>query len=324
MIPSATVRFFQELHAINRPRKDSFYQGSTERRRRLFAGIKDSRNRLLDDLFARVADVRPESEQLRQVRLKLYDYYDRSDWALLDLVALAACTTATVEDVCDAIAPNALLYHSLRMLDDVLDAHHDYKGGARTLFGELSLNTEPSHLASHANLIPAMMMMAGTSATLAAEDRRLLERTLIGMLHESFPGNWRSPESYRQIAAAKMGAYGLFLYRPVLLMFDSATRDTLEPFLVRSFLISQFLNDLQDQRDDEAREQPNYWLMGRDPQVSIEEFRREIEAYAGSCAGVPHPARDYAHARVTDSIGYLLQVIEINDQSRNYRTVPSP
>jgi hypothetical protein len=314
-------RFLQELHAVHRPLKDSFYQRTAGPRDALFAAIKAARNRLLDDLFARVAAARPESAPLARLRARIYSYFDRSDWAMLDLVALAACTTVPVDQAAAALAPNALVYHSLRMLDDVLDGHHDYKGGAKTLFGELMEDGDAPHLAAHANLLTAMIVMASTTAALTGDERQLLERTLIGMLHESFPGEWRSPESYRQIAAAKMGAYGLFLYRPIVGFFEPAAQQTLEPFLVRSFVISQFVNDLQDREDDDARRQPNYWLMDGPDEARAADFRREIDVLACSCAEIPRPARDYAHTRVTDLAAYCLQVLETDDQRRRHRAV---
>jgi hypothetical protein len=320
LLPGA-MSLLQALHEAHRPRKDLFYQRTTQYRSQLFTSIKKSRNRLLDDIFVRVGDARVESESLIQLRTGIYDYFDRSDWTFVDLIALAACTSVPPEQVADLVAPNALVYHSLRMLDDVLDGHHDYKGGERTLFGVLSDDAGKSHLASAGNLIPAMIVMATASVRLPAEERQLIERTLIGMLHESFPGDWNTAESYRQIALAKMGAYGMFLYRPVLLLFNAPDRAELDAFLVRSFFVSQLVNDLQDQEDDEARQQPNFWRMGREPEAAWGELVGEIEAMDRSCAEVPGQAREYVHTRMTDLIGYLLQVLRKRDQSRRDRTV---
>lgn len=268
-------------------------------------------------MFGRIREVRAESEALKQLRVKICDYFDRSDWALLDMIALAACTSVPAEQVSDAVAANALLYHALRMLDDVLDCHQDYKGGQRTLFGELSGDAETVQLASAGNLLPVMIMMASTitSTKLTEEDRRLIERTLMGMLHESFPGSIRSLESYREIAMAKMGAYGLFLYRPVLLMFEAATQKRLERFLARSFFVSQVINDLHDRHEDEARRQPNYWFLVHEPQDAVGRLIREISVLSWACSRVAPPARDYAHARVADLIGYILKVIPNHDQN---------
>jgi len=316
MEPHDDLQVFRDLAAVHRPRKDDFYRRSEEQRRLLFDAIKRARNNLLDEVFARVSEARAESAPLADVRRKTFAYFDRSDWALLDLVALASCTDCAADHVAAAVAPNALAYHSLRMLDDVLDGHLTYKGGLQTLFGELTAAEGPG-AASQANLLIAMMIVASTS--LEAGDRTLLERTLIGMLHEAFPGDTQTPESYERIALAKMGAYGLFLYRPVLALFPSAVRPPLERFLTRSFVVSQFMNDLQDRADDEARRQPNYWTMQPAPDASMAALGSELAALASCCLEIPRPARDYTHARITDLAAYLLQIVERNDQSRRRR-----
>ena len=313
MFTPATVSLLQKLHAYHLPRKGSFYHRSAERRRTLLIRITEMRNTLLDEMFERIKDVQIRSQLLLQLRKKLYDYFTRSDWALVDMVALAACTSVEVDEVSRAVAPNALLYHSLRMVDDVLDLHQDYKGGEPTLFGELSANSETACLAIAGNLIPAMIMMANMSAKLTKEDRYLFERTLIGALHESLAGNSCTRESYRRIAVAKMGAYGLFLYHPVVFMFKPAAQGRLEQFLKRSFFVAQMINDLQDQRVDEARHQPNYWLLGLESEYAVQGFVQEVVALANACREVANPAQDYAHARVTDLIAYLLQVVRNND-----------
>jgi hypothetical protein len=316
VISGAGVEMLQALHALHRPRKDEFFQLTTRRRAALFTNIKVSRNELLDEVFARIHAVRPESQPIFQLQTKIYRYFDFSDWSLIDMIALAVCAPATEQQVARSVAPNALLYHCLRMLDDVLDGHEDYKGGAPTLLGELNSQPDTRPLAFAGNLLPLMILAMQSGATLPDEDRRLYERTMIGMLHEAFAPDWRAEGGYRRIAEAKMGAYGMFLYRPVVSLFDPEIGKTLEPFLARSFYLSQLMNDLNDQPGDETRQQPNFWLSGRNPEVASTEFMEEIGALSRACSEVSPLVRPYAHARVTDLIGYCLQVIQASDQNR--------
>lgn len=324
MFPPAIMEGLKDLHAVHRPWKDDFYRLTAVRRDTLFTLIKASRNRLLDEIFTRIRAVRTGSQPSIQLLTGIYNYFDASDWSLLDMIALAACAPATEEQIASAVAPNALLYHSLRMLDDVLDGHEDYKGGAPTLFGQLRSQPETRPLAAAGNLIPAMILAVSVSASLSGEDRRLYERTLIGVLHEAFAGDWRTDDGYRRIAEAKMGAYGMFLYRPAVLLFEPGIREKLEPFLARSFYIAQVVNDLQDRQEDHARQQPNFWLAGRDPDVASAEFMGEITALSRACAEMSPKVRDYAHTRVTDLIGYCLQVVQASDQDWHRRTLQAP
>ncbi len=301
------------MDASHRRAKDRFYRCTAGRRAGLFVCIKQARNRLLDEIFDRINHVRGASPPLSRLQEEMYAYFERSDWALLDMIALAACTAAAVDKVAEAVASHALIYHSLRMLDDVLDSHYDYKGGSRTLLGELCADAATKGAASAGNLIPAMIIMASNCARLSTADRDLVERTLIGMLHESFSGSRCTLESYRAIAMAKMGAYGLFLYRPVLLLFDESARSKLETFLERTFFVSQVINDLQDQRDDQQRGQPNYWLIDTPANEALDALIGEIRWLSLACSRVVPSAMDYAHARLADLIGYLLHVSQHSD-----------
>jgi hypothetical protein len=323
ILPPSTVQALAGLQAVHRPRKDRFYERSAAVRETLFRLIRTHRNRLLHEMFARINAVRPGSGPVLELEAKALRYFEDSDWAFLDLIALAACSATGEEQIATAVAPHALLYHTLRMLDDVLDNHENYKGGVATLFGDLKSESKMESLAVAGNLIPALMLAARFTSQLSAYDLELYERTLIGMLHEAFGRGWRPGDDYRKMAEAKMGAYGMFLYRPVILLFDPGTRSTLECFLSRSFFVAQLINDLQDENEDRARGQPNFWLTAEDPGSAVDHFIGEVNALCSSCATVSPAVQHYAHVRASDLIGYCLQVVHASDQSRHHRAVPT-
>jgi hypothetical protein len=306
------------LHADHAPAKDVFYEATSTRRQALFDAIRSARDGRLDAMEQRVREAGSPSPALAHVLAGGRGYFARSDWAMLDMVALAACTDAPVQELSDAIAPGAVLYHCLRMLDDVLDGHDDYKGGSRTLYGEVR-QASGDVSAVHANVLPAVLLVLQEGPTIPVEQRALLERTLSGMLHESFPAAPLDVEGYLQIASAKMGAYGRFLYAPAIARFGSSDRDAVDAFLLESFVWSQVANDLYDLDDDARRAQPNYWSLDRAESDVGSEAAEGLERWADRAARLPLAARPYGLARVVDLTNYLLRAIDARDQDRDHR-----
>ena len=292
----------QVLRAAAVVQKDQFYSATPARRAELFAAIKTARNRLLDDSVREVTQFLEPSSGLNVVLERMRHYFDQSDWALLDLVALATCLDAPVDAIATKLAPNALMYHCLRMVDDVLDVHHHYKGGAQTLFGYLA---ERGYDGVHGNILPATLLIARHAHLLPPRERQLFERTTIGMLHESFPAPVVTLNDYRRIAAGKMGSYGSFLYSPVVAMFASHSAAIVD-FLDESFVLSQVANDLYDRNDDAARGQPNFWHVVGDHDAAMRQFEGDIERWAARADDVG-TAQRYAHARIADLLTYVLQ-----------------
>ena len=224
MLSEATIRELRDRLARFDPLKDYFYQRTSEKRRQIGSAVRKRRAQALNAMFEPGRDVWLDSDALSQVRSSLYAYFDLCDWSFLDMIALAAATPSSPIAVATAVVPSAIAYHALRMLDDILDGHHDYKGGAPTLLGELSRSDALRGGAVAANLIPAMLAMLRAGRQLRAEDRALLEGTLLGMLHEAFSDNNSSVQTCLRIAERKMGCYGLLLYRPALRLCDAETR----------------------------------------------------------------------------------------------------
>jgi hypothetical protein len=291
-------------HSRHRAVKDIFYQATETGRADLLNAIQQARDRQFDDLFGPNL-ARPVVEP-SSVPSAVRAYAARNDWALLDLVALAACTPAPAAKLAEAVAPRALIYQALRMLDDVLDDHATYKGGNPTLLGEFRRDRKLSRLAVAANLLPMAMMLAGPPE-LSCEDRSLVRETLRGMLLEYGDGKWTF-DRYREMAYAKMVAYGQFLYRPVVCCFPEQTCGQLEEFLAKSFYLGQLLNDLHDLMDDLRRGQPNYWALAEDPAITAGAFLNELQQLSDRCDKLELIVQPYAHARLTDLIGYLFQI----------------
>src|SRR3954452_18777057 len=215
-----------ELHVDANARKDAFSDATTARREAMADAFRDQRDALFDDVLAGAP--RTMADAVR-------GYAHRTDWALLDLVALAACSPLTPDAAGRLVAPRAFLYQALRMLDDAVDDHDTYKGGERTLLGELRTRPSwaPPELAG--TLVPMTMMVVHACTQLDAEDVALAQRTLGGMLVEATPRDW-TVIRYRELVEAKMVSYGMLLYRPVALSFDEPALTT---FLARSFFVSQ-------------------------------------------------------------------------------------
>jgi len=301
VLTAATRRQLQARQAEHAAVKDAFYLATQTRRSELFESLQRARDGLCDQLFAG-----PEGPvEPAAVPAGVRSYAARADWSLLDMVALATRTTAGPAELAAAVAPRALAYQALRMLDDVLDDHVDYKGGKPTLLGEFRADPALAPLAAAANLLPVAMILAGTELT--AEDRALLQRTLRGMLLEYAPGPW-TPELYQRMAYAKMVSYGQFLYRPVTDLFPEPVRARLEPFLATSFYLAQLLNDLHDVADDLRRGQPNYWTLPDSGPDRLGAFLAELERLSDDCGTLDPMVQPYGHARLADLLGYLFQV----------------
>jgi hypothetical protein len=284
--------------AFHRERQHGGWPGD-ERRAELTRAIRCARDSLFDEAFGE-----QDALDCAGVHAAVREYAARSDWSLLDLATLATCSDAPEDELAGRVAPHALAYQALRMLDDVLDDHTDYKGLGPTLLGELRQEPARAHLAVPGNLLPLTMMVVAASAALDDTDRRLMQQTLSGMLAEAVFDEW-TVASYQTIAEAKMVSYGSFLYRPVLASFPQAVRDALYPFLKRSFYIGQILNDLHDRADDVRRGQPNLWTLAGE-EAARAHLLDELDGLSAACQRLEPVVQSYGHARVADLIGYVI------------------
>jgi hypothetical protein len=308
MLDEKNLKLFRSLDAMHRVRKDKLYTRTSERRAELLRAIKLARDALIERAFDTAENSIGRCPALGVIKGEVCAYASRSDWAFFDLLALAACSDQAPEAVAKVLAPRALIFHALRMLDDALDGHVTYKGGVTTLLGAISAvpALEPVRLA--VSVLTATLLTIEGALGLTDADRSWIDRTLLGMVEEvSGLVPW-SRDRYREMAKAKMVSYGMFLYSPVVNVFGTSTKAALGKFLEESFFVAQMSNDLHDRENDRGRKQPNYWLLTDGPEAAVPQFVAEVLLLSNSCASLTPDVVDYGHARVADLLHYILQV----------------
>jgi hypothetical protein len=308
MLDSATIELLKELDDNHRPHKDAFYKQTAAKRPSVFDLMKRARDRRLEQLFSRSIAAQSGAAVLSSVATLVCDYASRSDWALLDLVALASSLPQPGEEIALSLAPTMVAYHALRMLDDVIDGHHDYKGRFPTLLGRIHGLFDGRGSEAACNLLPLLLMVFDSAHELTSEGRAFAERTLMGMLDEAIAGDITTLPRYRQMTEGKMVSYGMLLYAPALGFLDPASRRPVSRFLRLSFFLAQIINDLQDREEDRRRHQINFWNLPLGDEAKTV-FMLEFMRLSASCAWIDLQYRGYAHARVTDLAGYALQII---------------
>src|SRR5262249_46304113 len=108
--------------------KGEFYRRTEERRAFLYDLVRRSRDHYLGALLRRGIEDQSRAPELAEIAQMVSTYASSSDWALLDLIALAACCTQPPERIAVSLSPVITAYQALRMVDDVIDGHLTYKG----------------------------------------------------------------------------------------------------------------------------------------------------------------------------------------------------
>jgi geranylgeranyl pyrophosphate synthase len=296
-LAAAHLERLQESLERHDEHKKAFYDRTAELREKLLEEIRSARDALLREMFILAGLDGPESGALGEIAEEIRRYNRFCDWAVFDLVALAACLP---------------FLHAFRIGDDVVDDHEDYKRGAPTALGNLRRSVAVRDAAQVANLLSCFMMVFEAAGRLDLGDRRLALHTLAGALRESLPAARRTLADYRRMVDGKMVCYAFLIYRPAVerLAVPAATRAAFERFLKRSFFLAQIANDLVDLEDDQARRQPNYWTLPWEPGRAAAEFLSRLGWLSDACRRFEGDLGDYAHSRVADLLRYTLQVSE--------------
>ncbi len=290
--------------------KRRYFEETAAQRELLLKESIRVRDALLADLFRQI----PEGLTTPRMKATVNEfqaYARRCDWGLLDLVALAAAASdRSAGEIASLLAPRLTLYHSFRMIDDVLDDHFNYKGGLRTALGAITDAGAPTPAARAANVLGALMMAVQTVPALEPHELSLVQQTLRGALSESLQTTSWSLTQYREMVAGKMVSYGMILYGPIKSLFAPAWREPLQGFLKQTFYVSQLANDLGDRPDDQARGQPNFWNLELEASHQEEAFRKELDELEQSCRGFQGLLSGYAHTRMADLLRYTLSMAD--------------
>ncbi len=306
---AALTALLKEIDEKHRDKKDHFYRQTTTRRAALLDAVEQVRDRRLGELLTRRTSSLKISAPIYELSKLVSDYARRSDWALFDVVALGSCLAQPSERIANRLTPAIIAYQALRMLDDVIDEHYNYKGRYPTLLGSIHglIGGRVGEMAS--NLIPILLMIIDVSSELAEEERIFMQRTLAGMLDEAISGDIANLTRYREMTEGKMVSYGMLLYSPILGLCDPDRCSFLGRFLRHSFYIAQVANDLQDREEDGKRNQINFWNMNLDDKAGIHSYMLEVMRLSASVAWIEPRFKGYAHARIADLTGYSLQII---------------
>ncbi|OLT35190.1 hypothetical protein BJF79_07045 [Actinomadura sp. CNU-125] len=311
MLPPDLYERLAGLNEAHKPAKDSFYADTEGQRGTLLKEVRRARDQLLATFMAPAQRRWPDLETLSRETL---EYARRCDWTLIDLVALAAALRVGPAELGRRLASPLLAYQALRMLDDVIDGHLDYKGGYETFYGVM-LRARGSDTARGLTIC--------TAAALLAEGTRHLDDPQVRQLHETLASATRELHGigpnehldYLHMVAGKMGAYSSIIYGPVLA--DVAEAQAVTKFLARTFFVSQVINDLHDLEDDRARGQPNFWLLYPSAREAATAFGLHLDELEAAYTALPDMARPYGDVRLTDLSGYALQAAQRSPETHD-------
>jgi hypothetical protein len=298
--------FLRALRDAHEPFKTVFYQRSNADREAHLRALTSARDTLWTSLLGRCFEESP-ARSTQHFWAEIAAYTRRSDWVCFDLVSLAACTDAAPELLARQAAPNLLIFQAYRMLDDIVDDHHDFKGAYPTAYGALVEQFENRETALATTVLALTLMATEGISEATADAAELAKLTLSGALSEVLWAIEGDASAYSAIVERKMVAYGMLAYEPLLQFVGPQHRDALELFLRRSFRIAQIVNDLGDVEGDRERHQPNYWLLTADPDGGELRFLGRFEELSASCESLVPRLQPYAHARVADLARYALE-----------------
>lgn len=306
-VPGLDVSGFQrELEAL-RPRKDAWYASTADQRSALWQVACAKR----DEALSRMLTQGSEAAGVRSPpgwREEIAAYARRCDWTLLDAVALGVALDADPEAVAEALAAPYLVYHSLRMVDDVIDRHVDYKGGEPTAWG--TFRSQHGERADSLVLLPALLMLVEHVPRLPVTLGDSVLQTIWGAIGELEGSGISDLPAYRRMVAGKMVSYSHLIYEPFTRSATGPIRDGLWHFLDTSFYVGQLANDLYDRRDDAQRGQPNVWNPPLPAGGGVDELKRGFATLRELTPALGSQVEGYAISRRVDLLAYLLRPIQ--------------
>lgn len=305
------LHFLEGLRDRYNKHKHVFFQQTEKFRSNMLNRIVYERNKHLDTIFSDRLDTLFPKDFNHILIKEIKEYSLKCDWNYIDPIILISCLEQSNEALIDRIARIGLLYHSFRILDDVLDDHENYKGNYPTLYGKLKNIYPFSRCILAASVLSTILLVC--EGLRGSEDIYvdLAEKTVLGALAEVAEYENISLDIYGRIVENKMVCYGLILYTPILDAIEHPKRSKLESFLRHSFFLSQVVNDLLDMEEDRMRKQPNFWNLQKDWKSSYDIFVKLFTELLKECDDIAVEFQPYARIRLSDLANYAVQNIRI-------------
>lgn len=280
--------------------KAHFYEETAMQRERMFAAVRLQRDAWLQTELQPLL-LRADTSWTCDEFVK---YANRCDWVLVDTLAFAACLPERETEIVEGLVAPLLMHLSIRLVDDAIDHHDRYKGGFDTLIGAYKQAGHPKELGETISVLLALALAWRTGASGQPESTEGAIRTVAAMVWEALSAH-NDTTSYEQLAAAKMGDFGMLLYGPVVNHCERSLRAPLTQFLRLSLLLGQMLNDLHDATDDKSRGQVNFWNQSAHNHADrMNGLFRELACLAYLLPAVFQP---YCFSRMVDLANYGLQ-----------------
>jgi hypothetical protein len=301
MLTTETLAQLESVRSRFVSARNRFHGATEEARSKLFFALRSRR----DDEVRATLESGP-GRPLDWLAGEAVEYLHSCDWALLDVYALAVALGVDGSVVEELLGP-ALVYQSLRMVDDVVDGHRSYKGAYETLYGYLRRHYDESQARAFGLLAATAVGLRGAALLSAgAGTAEHARRTLVGMALELQP--CREPEDYLRMVDHKMVSYSRLIYGPVLESAALPSEGRAGEFFDGSFVLGQVLNDLADIEEDTARQQPNFWLANGEAAAGA--MLGRFEELVALAADLPAVLDGYAQSRLADLAQYALDVDE--------------
>jgi len=216
---------------------------------------------LLQDHLGETSGGDPSCAQLGS---KISEYLEWLQWTFWDLPYYALCMQLPEDRLRETVRTCGMAYLSLRIMDDVVDRHFEYKGRHTTLMASFASQPVGRQNAEGSTVLAGLLVCFGGLAQLASSGSPVagrtleqvlecLRRTTVGAVMEMSSREHWTDAYYHRMTRLKNVEFWRILYTGL----DPESSAPLYPFLERYYALAQMLNDVKDFTDDERRGQPN-------------------------------------------------------------------
>jgi hypothetical protein len=240
--------------------KYKYGQALKEYQHDMQTGIENTMSTLVD--YCKI--ITNDNKFVQEVMNYSKDYVLWLQWTLLDLPLYAVALNTPHKKFAKLVSAVALIYQSIRILDDVLDNHLDYKGMKPTLLGNLSerFHEESKLLGKNSSILISLLLSIEGIRLLSIEssNANLLNmldeyrKTVLGALLEYSPNSNNSLEFFDNLIKLKNVSFSRILLSS--LGFSNMSSFTL--WVESLYYLSQQFNDFQDLEKDVLIGQPNF------------------------------------------------------------------
>lgn len=211
-----------------------------------------------------------------------------------------------------------LIYLSARLIDDGIDGHKDYKGRVLTLYGFLTdkmSDREAAGLSSMMGnlLLNASLRLLNKQGYTESADvlMRIYADVIPGALAEALSRCSVNYSLYQRIIKHKSVAYDMMLHQVFLRQVIPSLRFNILHLLADLSETAQWLNDLCDDEDDQARNQLNILRISRmNRYVVFGMVAHSLQKIWQDALVLPSNIRDAMANRLKDLVRLLIQSAE--------------